>query len=137
MSVWRPVQQIVPAWSVNTVRRISWARGSAACVTPSFFPMTTMGAKPAPPLEHHDDKLSILSGSIQEAQRALALRKRLDQKWLQRGDLTEGEARYSLAAMVAIVWTLPQLDMDQRQLPRFREEKPFSIAPKVPLGDLT
>jgi hypothetical protein len=60
-----------------------------------------------------------LADQIAEAQRELALRKRLYPGWIKRGTLTEGQATYYLAAMQAIVQTLRQLDMDQRQLPLF------------------
>jgi hypothetical protein len=64
-----------------------------------------------------------LADQITEAQRELALRKRLYPGWVKRGTLTEGEAVYYMKAMKAIVQTLIQLDMDQRQLPLplFRE----------------
>ena len=61
-----------------------------------------------------------LEDQVKEAQRELALRKKLYPKWVRRGDLTEGEAIYSLTAMAAIVETLSRLDLEQRQLPLFR-----------------
>jgi len=62
-----------------------------------------------------------LAGQIAEAQRELALRKRVYPGWVKRKMLTEGEAVYYVKAMEAIVQTLIRLDMDQRQLPLFRE----------------
>jgi hypothetical protein len=62
-----------------------------------------------------------LADQIKEAQRELALRKKLYPQWIKRGTLTEGQATYYLQAMEAIVQTLRQLDMDQRQLHLFRE----------------
>ena len=65
-----------------------------------------------------------LADQIAEARREVALRKRLYPGWVKRGTLTEGEATYYLKAMEAIVQTLIQLDMDQRQLPLFQSSSP-------------
>jgi hypothetical protein len=62
-----------------------------------------------------------LTDQIAEAQRELALRKLAYPKQVKRGTLTEGQAAYHIAAMQAIIVTLRQLDMDQRQLHLFRE----------------
>ncbi len=62
-----------------------------------------------------------LADQIAEARRELALRKRQYPGWIKRGTLTEGQAASYLQAMEAIVQTLRQLDMDQRQLHLFRE----------------
>ena len=61
-----------------------------------------------------------LADQIKEAQRELALRKKLYPKWVKRGDLTEGEAVYFLKVQAAIVETLVRLDLEQRQLPLFQ-----------------
>jgi hypothetical protein len=60
-----------------------------------------------------------LTDQITEAQRELALRKRLYPSWVKRGTLTDGEAVYYLKVMQAIVQTLTRLDLEQRQLPLF------------------
>jgi len=62
-----------------------------------------------------------LADQIAEAQRELALRKRLYPGWIKRGPLSEGEATYFLTVMEAIVQTLIRLDHDQHQLPLFRK----------------
>ena len=66
-----------------------------------------------------------LADQIAETRRELALRKRLYPGWIKRGTLTEGQATYYLKAMEAIVQTLRQLDMDQRQIPLFQANTPW------------
>jgi len=63
-----------------------------------------------------------LTDQITEAQRELALRKKLYPGWIKRGTLTEGQAVYYRKAMEAIVQTLTRLDLEQRQLPLFTQE---------------
>ena len=62
-----------------------------------------------------------LADQLKEAQRELALRKKLYPGWIKRKMLTEGEAVYYLKAMEAIVHTLTRLDLEQRQLPLFTQ----------------
>ena len=60
-----------------------------------------------------------LAEQIAEAQRALALRKHVYQKMVQRGDLRAEDARHRLVVMEEIVRTLMRLDAEQRQLSLF------------------
>ena len=60
-----------------------------------------------------------LAAQIAEAQRELALRRQCYPGWVKSGKLDAGDASYQLQAMEAIVRTLQQLDVEQRQLSLF------------------
>ncbi len=53
-----------------------------------------------------------LADQITEAQRELALRKRLYPGWVKRKMLSEGEAVYYLKVMESILQTLTRLDLE-------------------------
>ena len=57
-----------------------------------------------------------LEEQIAEAERELALRRRLYPGWVEVGRLTPVQARHQLRAMWAIVTTLRRLEVEQRQL---------------------
>jgi hypothetical protein len=60
-----------------------------------------------------------LAEQIAEAQRELALRKKCYPAWAKSGKLDAGEATYQIRCMEAIVRTLMQIDVEQRQLSLF------------------
>ena len=62
-----------------------------------------------------------LDEQIAEAQRELALRRKLYPAWVKSGKLDAGEAYHQLQAMQAIVRTLQRLDKEQRQLSLFAQ----------------
>ena len=60
-----------------------------------------------------------LAEQIAEAQRELALRKKCYPAWVKSGKLDVGDATYQIRCMEAIVRTLIQIDVEQRQLSLF------------------
>ena len=60
-----------------------------------------------------------LAEQIAEAQSELALRKKCYPRWIKRGTLDAGEAKYQLLCQQEIVRTLMQIDAAQRQLSLF------------------
>jgi hypothetical protein len=56
---------------------------------------------------------------IAEAQRELALRKKCYPGWIKSRKLDAGDASYQIRCMEAIVRTLMQLEVEQRQLSLF------------------
>src|SRR5215470_7384739 len=65
------------------------------------------------------DMMITLEEQIAEAQRALALRRKVYPQWIKRGKLDMTTAHYQLQAMEAIIKTLMRLDAEQRQLSLF------------------
>ena len=60
-----------------------------------------------------------LEEQIAEAERELALRRKLYPGWVEAGRLTEEQARYQLRCQWAIATTLRKLEVEQRQLSLF------------------
>jgi hypothetical protein len=60
-----------------------------------------------------------LHEQIAEAQRELALRKKVYPQWIKAGKLDAGEAKWQIRVMEEIVRTLTRLDAEQRQLSLF------------------
>jgi hypothetical protein len=60
-----------------------------------------------------------LAEQIAEAQRELALRKRLYPAWVRTGKLDAGEGTHQIRCMEEIVRTLMRLDAEQRQMSLF------------------
>jgi hypothetical protein len=66
-----------------------------------------------------ENKLITLAEQIAEAQRELALRRKMYPQWVKSGKLDAGDAKYQLQVQEAIVRTLMRLDAEQRQLSLF------------------
>jgi hypothetical protein len=60
-----------------------------------------------------------LAEQIAEVQREIALRKTCYPQWIKAGKLDAGEAKHQLRCMEAVLKTLEQVDVAQRQLPLF------------------
>jgi hypothetical protein len=56
-----------------------------------------------------------LADQLKEAQREVAVRKRVYPSLVERGRMTQGQADYHLAAMEAIVQTLGRLEAERSQ----------------------
>jgi hypothetical protein len=63
-----------------------------------------------------------LAEQIAEAQRELALRRRVYPAWVKSGKLDAGDGKYQILVQEEIVRTLMRLDAEQRQLSLFSEE---------------
>lgn len=65
------------------------------------------------------DVVISLAEQIAEAQRELALRRKLYAQWVKNGKLDAGDAKYQILCMQEIVRTLSRIDAEQRQMSLF------------------